>query len=479
VEPQLHAWDEWATPIRRLNADVDNLAAAMRWSLDHGQPEIALRIGGALREWLWTHSYGQQFIDWTRATLKADAGVAPQVRAKALNTLAMWAWGRGEADLNRELAEEALRLARRAEDHVVLLRALYELGRAMVGLGQHERATALLEQSLDISLEYGHHIGTIEASTWLALLQEPQEQRVRLETLLPQSPHTWQAYIHQQLGGTCFELGDLAAAERHYAQALQRWSEAGARPTQSIALRVLGSIAMLRGNPERAYRLLQQGLELVRRSGRRAMMFGPMTALGELAWRSGDLDPASLRWQEALALAREQGLSDRVREAQRWLIYVACAQGDYARAEALGATILEGIPQDQGFAQSETKMALARVALFRGKPARAVDLYRASLAGVWPADWISALRALEGLGWALAEDGQHSRATRLLAAVARERERSGACLPPIDRPRQARVVSALRAALGEGAFAATWAEGEVLVTDGMERVVTYALESPG
>ena len=123
-------------------------------------------------------------------------------------------------------------------------------------------------------------------------------------------------------------------------------------------------------------------------------------------------------------------------------------------------------------------MVLARAALSRGGPARAVELYRASLPGVWPADWISTLRALEGLGWALTEDGQHGQATRLLAAVARQRERSGARLPPIDRPWQARAVAALRAALGEGAFAAAWAEGEALVADGMERVVTYALESP-
>jgi hypothetical protein len=142
----------------------------------------------------------------------------------------------------------------------------------------------------------------------------------------------------------------------------------------------------------------------------------------------------------------------------------------------LGTAIHVGLAQEQGFAQSETAMALARVALFRGEPARAVELYRLSLAGVWPADWISTLRALEGLGWAWAEEGRQDQATRLLAAVARWRQRSGARLPPIDRPRQARVVSALRAALGEGAFAAAWAEGEALAADGLGRVVTYGLE---
>jgi len=170
VEPQLHAWDDWVTPIGRLNAEVDNLATAVRWSLATDQPEIALRISGALREWYWTHPYGQQFHVWTRAALKADTDVAPQYRAKALNTLSMSAWGKGDTDLGQKLAGEAVLLAGQAEDHKVMLRALYELGRAMYNAGQRERAAALFEQSRDISLEYGHHIGAIEASTWLAFL---------------------------------------------------------------------------------------------------------------------------------------------------------------------------------------------------------------------------------------------------------------------------------------------------------------------
>jgi tetratricopeptide (TPR) repeat protein len=340
----------------------------------------------------------------------------------------------------------------------------------------------LFEQSRDISLEYGHHIGVIEATTWLAFLQEPQERRVRLEALLPQAPHTWQAYILQELGGTCRVLGDLAAAERHLAQALQRWSEAEILPTQSGMLFSLGMIAMLRGDNERAYGLLQQALALGRRGGDIRRVGAATRLLGELAWRQDDLEAASQRLQEALdlalELARERGVTGDVHHVQRWLAYVACAQGDCDRAEELGRASLEGFAEYEGWERGEATMALARVALFRGEPARALELYRAGLPGLWPAEWISAVRALEGLGWALAEDGRHGQATRLLAAVARERERSGARLPPIDRPRQARAIAALRAALGEEAFAAAWAEGEGLVADGMERVVTYALEAP-
>ena len=171
-------------------------------------------------------------------------------------------------------------------------------------------------------------------------------------------------------------------------------------------------------------------------------------------------------------------MSRDVLHVQRWLAYVACSRGEYDRAEEWARASLEGYAEHEERSRSEATIALARVALFRGEPTRAVELYRASLPGLWTGEWISALRASEGLGWAWAEDGEHDRATRLLAAVARERERSGARLPPIDRPHQAHVVAALRAALGEAAYAAAWAEGEALVADGLERVVAYALGAP-
>jgi tetratricopeptide (TPR) repeat protein len=465
LEPQVHAWDNWVMPIRRLHAEVDNLATAMRWSLAKDQPEIALRISGALREWFWTHPYGQQFHSWARAALESETSVAPQVRAKALNTVSMWAWGKGNADLGQELAGEAVRLARQADDHRVLLRALYELGRHVCGAGQYERAAELFEQSRDLSLECRHHIGVVEAATWLAFLQEPHKRRARLEGLLPQAPYMWQAYIHQSLGGTCYQLGDLAAAERHLAHAYQRWGEAEILATESIALYMLGLIAVLRGDDERAHSLLQQAMDLGRRCGQVVKVLMTTSILGRLAWRRSDLDTAERRWQEALVLAHERGNLYDILDVLRWLAYVACAQNDYDRAEQLARASLEGYAKHQESDRAEASMVLARVALFRGDAARAVELYRTSLAGVWSAEWTSALRALEGLGWALAEEGQHHRAARLLAAATRQRETSDARLPLIDQTRQRRVLAALRTALGEKAFAAVWAEGEGLTLE--------------
>ena len=52
----------------------------------------------------------------------------------------------------------------------------------------------------------------------------------------------------------------------------------------------------------------------------------------------------------------------------------------------------------------------------------------------------------------------------------------GAPLPPRDRTLHERDIAAVRARLGEAAFAAAWAEGRAMPP---EQAVAFALEAPG
>jgi hypothetical protein len=65
------------------------------------------------------------------------------------------------------------------------------------------------------------------------------------------------------------------------------------------------------------------------------------------------------------------------------------------------------------------------------------------------------------------------RAARLLGAAAALRDTTGPPVPPIDQAEREQHVSALRAALGEPAFAAAWAEGRRLTP---EQAIHVALE---
>jgi hypothetical protein len=81
---------------------------------------------------------------------------------------------------------------------------------------------------------------------------------------------------------------------------------------------------------------------------------------------------------------------------------------------------------------------------------------------------------LEGLAWAAAEHGLRALAARLFGAAEGLRRAGGIyAAPPGERAEYEGALAAARAALGEAAFAAAWAEGARMT---MEQACTYALQ---
>jgi ATP/maltotriose-dependent transcriptional regulator MalT len=138
--------------------------------------------------------------------------------------------------------------------------------------------------------------------------------------------------------------------------------------------------------------------------------------------------------------------------------------GDLAAAErlleeALARTRQEGHRYGPALVQS----GMATIALKRGEPERAAVLWRERLGLRWDV-WGLRL-CLEGLADVAVACGEHAGAARLLAAAEAERERLGAALVPGLRPQHEATLAATRAALGEAAFAAAWAEGRRLSSE--------------
>ena len=81
--PELRGPDqlEW---LERLEAEHDNMRAALSWALERKEAEVALRLGGALW-WFWSvrgyHSEGRR---WLEAALAIEGRGSPEVRAMAL-----------------------------------------------------------------------------------------------------------------------------------------------------------------------------------------------------------------------------------------------------------------------------------------------------------------------------------------------------------------------------------------------------------
>ena len=83
--PQQASW------FRRLDAEQDNLRAALRWALAHDEVTLALRLAGALwRFWIYHGDYaGWRRVIETALARATGTAVPAAVRAKALYAAGM------------------------------------------------------------------------------------------------------------------------------------------------------------------------------------------------------------------------------------------------------------------------------------------------------------------------------------------------------------------------------------------------------
>jgi predicted ATPase len=298
----------------RLEAEHDNVRAALGEALEHGRADVALRLGGAIWQFWWTRGYWSEGRRWLDSALAAGTESDPQLRGDALigaGMLALWqgdvergsavaeellavaaeadagailfaglvaSW-RDDEDHAAELYEESARLAREQEDSLLLGMALNNLGNNALNRGEYERALELFEESL-------------------ALGRERQDQD-RL------------ARAFENLGFTTLMLGDVQRA-----RSLLRDGLIAAREIGQVEGFIYGFVGLgatyAREDPARAARLLGRADALREETTSRELE--PLEsrvrneAEAELRARLGE-DPYAAAYQEGRALTIEDALA--------------------------------------------------------------------------------------------------------------------------------------------------------------------------
>lgn len=147
-----HRW-EW---LERLDQEHGNFRAALSWTLEGVEPEMTLRIGGALGSFWDQRGYIDEGRRWLEAALaaegKTDSGPST---AKALTWAAWLALGQGDYDVSEALNEAALELYRELGDDAALAQALYNSGVALMYHARFEQASPQLEEAATLSQALG------------------------------------------------------------------------------------------------------------------------------------------------------------------------------------------------------------------------------------------------------------------------------------------------------------------------------------
>jgi non-specific serine/threonine protein kinase len=414
----------------RLEAEYDNLRAALAWSAlvrtlspenraHHPGPEARLRLAGALW-WFWaSQGHLREGLSWLEAALAED-DVVSTVRIRALTGAGHLRHIFGDTGGARPLLQESLALARALDDPRGIAEALCFLGCWMRWLGDPAEAYRFLNESL-------------------ALLREQHD--------------TW------LLARVLRELGTMAFDERKAPDQLDydlitslleeslRVAHLSGQPS-SIAesLAWLGNLASTRGDVERAAILIDEGLSLARMLGDQQVLCDLLFNAGVLAAQRNDLEQAEVHFTDGLAVGRASGVLQFQVDALFHLACLALESGEFFRVFAL---VREGLslqrrtlPFVRRMELADLVMLLAAALVATGRYAPAVVLFGA----------VAAIREAVGGAGDMALPAEHIYA-RARAAVDRSQ-------------------AVARAALDGDVFAAAWGQGWAMSA---EDLIVHAL----
>ena len=254
---------EHARWLDRLEAEQDNLRAALEWSLtDDGDDELALRLVGALA-WFW---YSRSHIEEARRRLEeglSRASGASLTRVRALAGAGRLAHMQHDSAAARPLLEESLRLARQLDDRWWVAWALHLLGRVAYFDGDAATARTYGEESLVVATEIGddwlrawalHLLGLAahieyDHATARRLYHESLAIRERLDFREGTST------ITSLLGLIDFREGDYLAARARFGEALTLIEGIDSGWLTGSLIAEFAALAVVVGQPERAARL--------------------------------------------------------------------------------------------------------------------------------------------------------------------------------------------------------------------------------
>jgi non-specific serine/threonine protein kinase len=246
-----------------LEREHDNLRAALRWSLDGGDPLLGVRLATALGKFWEMRGYLQEARQWLERAVSIRDGVPIAARAKLCGVAGHAAFLRSDYQEARALLEESLSLSRGTEDPRGVVQALINLALLALMQADDTGASALLRESLQVALNVADNASAASSLNLLGLVAYHRGQLVEAHSLLEQSlelsraeGNAWgtaQALCH--LGQVVHAEGFEAPARALHLESLQIWRELSDDWGLAYALE---GFALLFGasSPERAVRLI-------------------------------------------------------------------------------------------------------------------------------------------------------------------------------------------------------------------------------
>lgn len=389
--------------LQRYLREEWNWRAAMQLFLENSEKEDALRLAGGLSIFwmIWGYSYQQAYLiegkHFLEQALKGSEGMETTTRAWALGVYGALLAMLREDEPSEVACREGLALARRLQDSQYIITGLWMLLLPLITKDDFRAAHVVTEEAIYLA-------------------------RTKRETFTD-----W---------GEAWLLG--------------------------YSLHRAGYVALWQGRYAEARQLLAETMMICQQEGELFFALWSNLFLCEVDFFEGQDSELKERFEQVMALYQILGAKAQFAEAQGFLALLLLRGGEHDRAHALLSESLKlrsEVADEQGLAWAEIWLARVERARHRILEARCL-LERGLARAIQAYSRLYTAMGLEELGTVAALQGEVAWAARLFGAAEALREQLGAPKPPIERSEHEAQIAAVRAALGESSFQATWARGQ-------------------
>jgi predicted ATPase/DNA-binding SARP family transcriptional activator len=416
AEPHLRRAEQLAW-LARLEADHDNIGAAMRGAIAAGEAQAAMRLAAAAGWYWWLGGRRSEGFELMVAATKVPGEVADDVRAMVYALIVNFVTsGRGDGHEAAEWIHQAYRFSQRGQQ-----------GNPILGL-----------------------ITPLER-----MLETPSAALSAWEPALGNADPWVRALARLQLGKMRIMLGQrVREGEADLELALAEFRALGERFGISLALSELGEQIAKRGDFAGACELFEQAVAVVSEVGATEDVIRLRTRQAQIYWLNGDRDAS------AAAIAEAERIADGV----TWpyaLVEVALTKAELARWSGDAEEARQQLAVATAFLGHDAELATIRAELHDvlGYLASDLDQARTHRVTAWQAASEAGLapvlaKVIVGVADLAVRLGQYEQAARLLAASVGVRG-----LPDRSDPDAGRIEQAARRHLGEPRFVEMTREG--------------------
>jgi len=441
AEPELRGSQQLPWLVR-LEAEHNNLRAALGWSLEWGKEAVGLQLVSILWRFWEVRGHFSEGRGWLDGVLTRTSRRTLTL-AQALYGAGILAWYQSDYARATELYEQSLTVCRELGDKAGIVQALERIGLVASDQGHYVQAITTFEETLALFRDLDNKHGIASSLCYMGDVLRAQGDYERAQSLFKESlalnrelkDKLGTAVSLSSMGEVLRAQGDYQRAQTHFEESLVLFRELGDKHGIATSLRRVADVERYQGDYERAQTHFEESLALFLELGDKYCGAVAMSGFGRVAYNQGECERATSLCQKSIVVLRDLGVRrDIVASSLSTLGYIALSLTDYPRARALFNESL-GLAWEEG-----DKDGIGR-----------------GLAGV------------AGVAGVL---GHLKRAARLWGSQHALREAIGIPISGIERAEYESAVAAARAQLGEEAFATAWAAGRALT---LEQAIVEAL----